>query len=155
MRTDVLIRPARPEDIDAMAELISLVFLMEADFAVDLDKQRQGLRLFFASPAGRRLLVAEHRGRVIGMCSAQLLVSTAAGGWKALVEDVVVAEAFRGRGIAAQMLGALEEWAARHGVKRLDLLADRDNATALAFYDKMRWQRTNLIALQKHAGPRE
>lgn len=149
MQASVLIRPARPEDTDAMANLISLVFLMEEDFAVDVDKQRQGLKLFFESPAGRRLLVAEYRQQVVGMCSAQLLASTAAGGWKALVEDVVVAEAFRGKGIAKKMLASLEEWAGRHGVKRLDLLADRDNAKALAFYYRLQWKGTNLVALQK------
>jgi GNAT superfamily N-acetyltransferase len=47
------------------------------------------------------------------------------------------------------LLAALEEWAGRHGARRLDLLADRGNAAALAFYDKLRWQKTNLIALQK------
>lgn len=149
MRTGVLIRPARPEDIDAMGDLISLIFLREKDFSADIEKQRQGLRLFFANPAGRRLLVAEHRQQVVGMCSAQLLVSTAEGGWKALVEDVVVAEAFRGIGIARQLLAAVEEWAARHGVRRLDLLADRDNAHALGFYYRRQWKGTSLIALHK------
>ncbi len=149
MPAGVLIRPARPDDIDAMVHLISLVFLIEADFTVDTEKQRRGLTLFFENPVGRCLLVAEYRRQVVGMCSAQLLVSTAAGGWKALVEDVVVAEAFRGRGIARRLLAGLEEWADRHGVRRLDLLADRDNAAALAFYDILQWKTTNLIALQK------
>jgi len=149
MPAGVHIRPARPDDIDAMVHLISLVFLMEADFTIDAEKQRRGLTLFFENPVGRCLLVAEYRRQVVGMCSAQLLVSTAAGGWKALVEDVVVAEAFRGRGIARRLLAGLEEWAGRHGVRRLDLLADRGNAAALAFYDILQWKTTNLIALQK------
>lgn len=149
MQTTLLVRPARPEDIDAMAKLISLVFLLEEDFIVDVNKQRQGLKLFFESPAGRCIFVAEYRKQVIGMCSAQLLASTAEGGWKAVVEDVVVEEAFRGRGIAKKMLSALEEWANGLGVKRLDLLADNNNINALNFYSRMKWKRTNLIALQK------
>jgi ribosomal protein S18 acetylase RimI-like enzyme len=149
MQTGVLVRPARPEDIDAMAKLISLVFLLEEDFAADPDKQRQGLKLFFENPARRCLLVAEYRQQVIGMCSAQLLVSTAEGGWKAIVEDVVVGEDFRSKGIAKKLLGTLEEWASSNGVKRLDLLADRDNIKALDFYYNQQWKTTNLIALQK------
>ena len=149
MITDVVIRPAGPADIEAMVKLISLLFSVEEDFSIDLEKQQQGLEMFFAYPSGRCLLVAEFQGNVIGMCSAQLLVSTAEGGWKALVEDVVVAEHFRGLGIGKRMLSALEEWARGQSAKRMDLLADRCNTNALEFYDRLEWKKTNLIALQK------
>ena len=147
--TDLVIRPARLEDIAAMAGLLSLLFAVEEDFSADRDKQRAGLEMFFKHPAGRYLIVAEHQQQVIGMCSAQLLISTAAGGWKALVEDVVVAEQFRGQGIGKKLLDALAGWAERQGVIRMDLLADRNNSTALDFYERLRWRSTSLIALQK------
>lgn len=149
MTIDLLIRPARFEDVDAMVELISVLFAVEEDFAADRDKQRAGLELFFKYPAGRHLIVAEHQQQVIGMCSAQLLISTAAGGWKALIEDVVVEEKFRGQGIGKRLLDALAEWAKQQGVKRMDLLADRNNSTGLNFYDQLQWRSTNLVALQK------
>lgn len=149
MEDEIIIRPAENKDITVMAELISLLFAIEQDFSVDMEKQRQGLATFFRYPEGRLLLVAECGKHVIGMCSAQLLVSTAEGGWKALVEDLVVAEAFRGRGVGERLLAAAREWAAGHDVKRLDLLADRDNTGGLRFYDRLQWQRTRLIALQK------
>ena len=149
MVTDLVIRPARLEDIAAMAGLLSLLFAVEEDFSADRDKQRAGLEMFFKHPAGRYLIVAEHQQQVIGMCSAQLLISTAAGGWKALVEDVVVAEQFRGQGIGKKLLDALADWAERQGVIRMDLLADCNNSTALDFYERLRWRSTSLIALQK------
>lgn len=149
MIRDLLIRPARFEDIDAMVELISLLFAVEEDFAADRDKQRVGLEMFFKHPDGRHLIVAEYQQQVIGMCSAQLLISTAAGGWKALVEDVVVAENFRGQGIGKRLLDALAEWAEQQGVRRMDLLADRNNSAGLDFYERLRWRSTNLVALQK------
>ena len=117
---------------------------------MDRDKQRSGLEMFLKYPTGRCLLVAEQEQKVIGMCSAQILISTAEGGWKALVEDVVVAEGFRGLGVGKKLLGSLEEWAKRQGVTRMDLLADRNNAKGLEFYDHLQWRKTNLIALQKH-----
>ena len=149
MVTDLVIRPARLEDIAAMAGLLSLLFAVEEDFSADRDKQRAGLEMFFKHPDGRYLIVAEYQQQVIGMCSAQLLISTAAGGWKALVEDVVVAEQFRGQGIGKKLLDALADWAERQGVIRMDLLADRNNSTALDFYERLRWRSTSLIALQK------
>ena len=36
------------------------------------------------------VLVAEYNKKVVGMCTGQLLVSTAEGGFKVIVEDVVV-----------------------------------------------------------------
>ncbi len=150
MTTGLVIRLAQPADIEAMAELISLLFTVEEDFSVDMDKQRSGLEMFLKYPTGRCLLVAEQGQKVIGMCSAQILISTAEGGWKALVEDVVVAEGFRGLGIGKKLLGALEEWAKLQGVTRMDLLADRNNAEGLEFYDRLQWRKTNLIALQKY-----
>ena len=149
MNTDVVIRPAKSEDIAAMADLISLIFSLEKDFSVDAVKQRCGLEMFFKYPNGRYLLVAEQQQKLIGMCSAQLLVSTAEGGWKALIEDVVVAEGFRGRGIGRKMLAALAKWAGSQGAKRMDLLADSSNGNGLNFYDHLQWEKTNLIALQK------
>jgi ribosomal protein S18 acetylase RimI-like enzyme len=143
------VRPARAADLDAMAALIAIIFAVEADFVADAAKQRQGLAMFLEQPAGRCLLVAEIQEKVAGMCSAQLLISTAEGGWKAVVEDVVVAREFQGQGVGRKMLTALEEWAASQGVRRLDLLADRDNQRGLGFYSRTGWKKTNLIALQK------
>lgn len=148
---DVVIRPAQFEDIDAMVKLIALIFSVEKDFDVDVDKQRRGIEMFLEYPNGRCLLVAEIQQKVIGMCSAQRLISTAEGGWKALIEDVVVEESFRGRGIGKRMLDAISIWAERQGVKRLDLLADRNNENGLSFYNHLSWDRTNLVALQKKA----
>ena len=149
MKTDVTIRPARQDDIAAMAELLSMLFAVEEDFAVDTDKQRAGLEMVFQYPDGRYLVVAEKQHQVVGMCSAQLLISTAEGGWKAIIEDVVVAKQLRGQGIGKRMLDELADWAGLQGASRKDLLADRDNIDGLKFYDRLNWRRTNLIALQK------
>jgi GNAT superfamily N-acetyltransferase len=43
----------------------------------------------------------------------------------------------------------IEDWARERGVKRLELLADRNNSPALEFYRKLNWQSTQLICLHK------
>ena len=63
MKTDVTIRPARQDDIAAMAELLSMLFAVEEDFAVDTDKQRAGLEMFFQYPDGRYLVVAKSNNK--------------------------------------------------------------------------------------------
>lgn len=149
MEKELKIRLAQEKDIEAMSALISLVFSLEKDFAVDVEKQRSGLALLLNAAERACLAVAEIDGAVIAMCSAQLLVSTAEGGWKAIIEDVAVAETYRGRGIGRRLLAYVEEWAKKRDVKRLDLLADLDNKNGLAFYNRLRWEKTNLAGLQK------
>lgn len=149
MLDGLILRRAKAKDIEAMAALISLIFAVEEDFCVDAEKQKSALNMFLEYPEGRYLLAAEYQGNIIGMCSAQLLLSTAEGGWKAVIEDVVVKQEYRGMGVGQNMLAALSRWAASQGVKRLDLLADCDNANGMKFYDKLLWKKTNLIALQK------
>ncbi|HBS57985.1 MAG TPA: GNAT family N-acetyltransferase [Firmicutes bacterium] len=150
MLTDrLIIRKCLPSDIDALLGLLRLLFAIEADFSFAPEKQRRGLEMLLRKETDCCLLVAELDDKVIGMCSAQLLISTAAGGFKALVEDMVVAEGYRGLGIGRRLLTALEDWARSQGVKRLDLLADFHNLPALEFYAHLRWARTDLIALQK------
>ena len=78
-----------------LVALLRQLFAIEEDFRIDEERQRRGLAMLLDNPQAL-ILVAEAAGRVIGMCSGQLLVSTAEGGPALLVEDVVVAEGFRG-----------------------------------------------------------
>ena len=138
-----LLRPARAEDIPAIAGLLAALFAIEADFHADSSRQQRALH----SMLGREdilLQVAELDGAVVGFCSVQTLISTAEGGPAGLVEDVVVAAPHRGQGIARALLTAASIWAALRGISRLQLLADRDNHPALAFYRHLGWQETRL-----------
>lgn len=143
----VTVRQARVADLDRMVALLRVLFTIEADFGADEAKQRSGLQLLLESDRAC-LLVAESEAGVIGMCSGQVVISTAEGGPALLVEDVVVAESYRGRGVGRMLMDALQNWAAARNITRLQLLADRNNAPALAFYRRLGWQHTNLICLR-------
>jgi GNAT superfamily N-acetyltransferase len=97
----------------------------------------------------RCVKVAEVEGVVVGMVTAQLLISTAEGGTVALVEDMVVDSHYRGRGIGRRLMAAIEDWSRERGAKRLQLIADRTNFSALDFYDKIGWRPTRMICLRR------
>jgi GNAT superfamily N-acetyltransferase len=143
-----VIRPARPDDLDPLVDLLRMLFAIEADFDFDAARQRQGLAMLLAHETAV-ILVAEAAGRVIGMCSGQLTISTAEGGFALLVEDVVVAGPWQGKGVGRELLTALEQWATARKIARLQLLADRNNGAALEFYRKLGWQPTELICQRR------
>ena len=139
-----IVRAARPTDLARMVSLLDLLFAIEADFRPDPARQRQGLTLLLDDERAR-VLVAERADGVVGMCTGQLVVSTAEGGPALLVEDVVVDPDHRGRGVGRALLAALADWARGRGVRRLQLLADGSNGPALAFYDRLGWRATALV----------
>ena len=145
----VRIRNAQTSDMDAMVGLLKALFSIEADFTIDEPRQRRGLKLMLDGCLKHRCIkVAEAAGQVIGMCTAQTLISTAEGGIVALVEDVVVDLQFRGKGIGCKLMEGIEDWARSRGATRMQLLADRTNFSALDFYDKIGWRPTQLICLR-------
>jgi ribosomal protein S18 acetylase RimI-like enzyme len=142
-------RKARHEDVDQLVTLLRLLFSIEEDFSFDEVKQRRGLVMLLQSDRGC-ILVAEAVGRVIGMCTGQLVVSTAEGGPAVVVEDMVVDPAHRRRGVGRSLMKAMAGWAKEQGATRLQLLADKNNPLALAFYERIGWQTTALICLRQH-----
>lgn len=151
----VQFRAAQRTDIPALCNLLEALFTLESDFQPDRHKQARALHLLIdrandtnSNPACL-VWVAELDGLVIGMCSVQVIISTAEGGKVGLVEDVIIDAAHRNQGIGQRMLSGLEHWARSRGLTRLQLLADTHNSEAIAFYEKNAWICTQLVAMRK------
>ncbi len=147
----VHVEPAGCADIPALIDLLAGLFALEKDFAVDAAKQRRGFELLLAQQGDRALLLVarSQAGEVVGMASAQLVISTAEGAPSAWIEDVVVRPDSRGRGIGRALLEALLAWAQSQGATRAQLLADAGNTPALQFYRRSGWQSTRLAAWRR------
>lgn len=143
------IRPAREEDLDALVSLLAALFALEPDFRADPARQRRALARLLAEPERAAVLVAVRGGTVIGMVTAQLVISTSEGAPSAWLEDLVVDAAARGRGVGGLLVEGVEAWARARGATRLQLLADRENAPALRFYDRAGWRATRLVCLRR------
>jgi len=142
-------RTAFPEDIPELMTLLEALFSLEADFEFDAPKARDGLCQLLNRPTDSVVWVAESQGRVVGMCTAQIIISTAMGAPAAWIEDVVLLPEFRGQGWMPLLMGRLEEWCRLRGVGRLQVLCDLENPPALAFYPKQGFRRTQLICFHK------
>lgn len=130
--------------------LLRELFAIETDFSFDADKHRRGLKLMVDGCRKHKCIkVAEIKDEVIGMCSAQTLISTVEGGIVAMLEDLVVDKRFRGQGVGKMLLESIDAWSRISGIKRLQLFTDSKNKPAQAFYKKNNWDPTQLICIRK------
>ena len=143
-----MIRQAKREDLDDLLLLLQQLFGIEEDFVFDGAKQRKGLELLLESPHCV-IMVAEKNHSAVAMGTGQLVISSAEGAPSLLIEDVVVKPVWQNQGIGSKLLRALGDWGTIRGARRMQLLADLANTPALGFYNKIGWQRTQLICLRK------
>lgn len=128
---------AAHDDLPALAQLLGRLFSIESDFLPDAGKQTAGLRLIIENPQLGCIFVLRSGDRIIGMANALRTISTAEGGPVLLLEDVIVADAYRGQGLGTLLVRHVLEWAGERGMPRVTLLADRDNGPARQFYEKL------------------
>jgi GNAT superfamily N-acetyltransferase len=140
-------------DLEDMADLLGELFALERDFSPDRARQLAGLRLILDDPGAGRLFVLRVEGRVAGMANALISVSTAEGRRVAVLEDVIVGAAYRGRGLGRRLVEHIAAWAAAHGLPRITLLADQGNAAALAFYERLGFALSEMRVLRKSIAP--
>lgn len=133
--SDIKIRKAKPTDMAAVLELIKQLAVYERA-PNEVTVTREDLVNDGFSDKLFSCLVAEHAGKVVGMALYYPRYST----WKGRtihLEDFVVAEAYRNKGIGRQLFDAVVAAAKDFGAKRLEWLVLEWNEPALAFYRKI------------------
>ena len=140
---------AAEADLPAMADLLYELFTLESDFKPERQKQIAGLKLILDTPAIGQLFVLRVDGAVAGMANALITVSTAQGTRVLLLEDVIVSKKHRGSGLGRQLVEHVCAWAREQGMTRVTLLADQDNAKALAFYERLGFAASAMVIRRK------
>ena len=147
MKSNISIENAGILDIPALVSLLAILFRIEADFQADVAKQTKGLTLLINATENGVIKVAKNQeGQIIGMVSAQLVISTEQGSKSAWIEDMVVEEAYRDKGVGKALLEAALIWAKGKGATRAQLLVDTENTAALGYYAHLGWESTQLQA---------
>lgn len=146
---EIEIAPAEAADLEQLADLLAELFTLESDFRPDREKQLRGLSLILDNPALGRLFVLRDQGRVAGMANVLITVSTAEGCRVAVLEDVIVRNEYRSKGLGRRLVEHILCWAGMEGMTRVTLLADRDNRAALDFYRKLGFKHSHMAVLRK------
>jgi ribosomal protein S18 acetylase RimI-like enzyme len=94
----------------------------------------EALRALVARP-GNHLLVARVDGQVVGTLTLVLLLIPT--GVRAWIEDVVVDEAARGRGVGAALTGEAVRLARAEGARTVDLTSRPSRGAANRLYERL------------------
>ena len=147
MSMNIRIRKGENRDIEMLVTFLRYLFAIEKDFTIDADRHRTGLHLLLAEHHASTIFVAEADGVVVGMVTAQIVISTSIGGYSILLEDMYVASGFRRKGVGSKLLEQVLVWGSKHDARRVQLVADTANTGAFRFYRQAGLLESHMTAL--------
>jgi GNAT superfamily N-acetyltransferase len=132
-----VVRPATPDDIDALAKLTEEMNRYYGATDVEpLDLRRQQIRdaLFGDVPAAYALLATD-AGSVVGFATYSFLWPAVGLTRSLYLKELYVTQARHRAGVGKQIMASLFEVASEHDCSRVEWTADQDNPGAQAFYE--------------------
>jgi len=157
----VVVRPYRlPEDIEGL----SSVYLDSERYhtAIDdqppltppreLDYARQRFAAMSIGDPERLLLVADADGEVVGHVEARMQRDEPAHFVGVYVDELAVAEAWRGRGVGTLLMAAVEKWARDKGALSIALDHFHTNAGARRLYDRLGFRVRSVVMAKRLDG---
>jgi GNAT superfamily N-acetyltransferase len=134
--SSVLVRRARPADLEALLGLYEELAVGRAAAApTDLVTSQRSFAELLADQS-RHLVVAIVDGRVVGTADLLVVANLTHHGkpW-AIVENVIVADAFRRSGVGRELMQHLIELARGAGCYKLQLISGKQRTGAHALYE--------------------
>ncbi len=125
---------AGPEQASEIDRLVA-AFHRHEGVSVTARARRASIDALLAMPAqGRILLVQTPGAGIAGYAVLAFGFSLEFGGRDAFLDELFIAESFRGKGIGRAALAAVCAWARHQGLCALHLEVERDNKTAKNLY---------------------
>ncbi len=143
------IEPATLEDLPDLVELVMSLFQIEQDFEPDRDKQEKGLRLILEQPNRGRIFVLRTDHSIMGMVNLLFTISTAEGGFVALLEDVVIHPEHRGQGYGTRLVEYVLDFARQKEFCRITLLTDTISEESQRFFQRFGFAKSHMIPMRR------
>ncbi len=140
MATDVLIRPATPEDVSDIREMIAALARETGHSDVDVISEDDIRAHGFGPHPDFHALIAKQGGGAIGLAVYFGEFSTWRGKRGVYVQDIYVAQEQQGLGVGRRLINAVSARAREGGAVYLRLAADRSNVDAHRFYKRLGFQ---------------
>jgi len=112
---------ANMNDLPELIELLNDLFTQDIEFVPDLKKQKQGLEAIINNPEIGEILVLKGDGKILGMVSLLFSISTALGGKVAILEDMIIHQDYRKKGLGKELLNKAINFSKERNCLRLTL----------------------------------
>ena len=131
------IRHALPGEVERVLGMYEWLFAPPGSVpsAWDADRARDAIASAIADEEAA-VLVAEHRGNLLGLCTAYLDLSSVRFGPRCWVEDLAVSPSHRSQGVGKALLDAAKDWARQRGATHLELDSGEARTEAHRFYER-------------------
>jgi GNAT superfamily N-acetyltransferase len=131
------VREARVEEVERVLGMYEWLFAPPGSLPPAWDPVRAEEALAEAIKGeSSTVLVAEHRGELLGFATAYLDLNSVRFGLRCWVEDLAVSPEHRSQGVGKALLDAAKRWAREHGATHLELDSGEARTDAHRFYER-------------------
>jgi GNAT superfamily N-acetyltransferase len=149
LASEATVREAGDGDVAAVAGAVESLLLELGGRRPERHELETEVRALLGDPAGGSVLIAEADDEIVGVLSASWQRAIHVPGIYATIQDLWVDEAWRSRGVGAELVEAIASQARARGVSRLEVGLPRETFAAIAstesFYERNGFE---------HLGPR-
>ena len=149
LATEATVREAGADDVAAVASAVESLLLELGGRRPERHQLETEVRALLDDPAGGSVLIAEADGALVGLLSASWQRAIHVPGVYATIQDLWVDEAWRSRGVGAELVEAIASQARTRGVSRLEVGLPRETFAAIASTESF-YARNGF----EHLGPR-
>ena len=147
--TGATVREAGADDVEAVADAVESLLLELGGRRPERHELEAEVRTLLDDPAGGSVLIAEADGSIVGVLSVSWQRAIHVPGIYATIQDLWVDEAWRSRGVGAELVEAVASQARARGVSRLEVGLPRESFAAIASTESF-YKRNGF----EHLGPR-
>jgi ribosomal protein S18 acetylase RimI-like enzyme len=132
--TEILIREAKDSDLLTIGKLtLELIETMENTEGIDIKLIAENCQNFL-SEANYHILVAEIEGTIVGFVSFTTRKTILHRGLSGLIDELIVAKSYRGKGIGRQLLSSAIKKSRQLGCCEVEVSTEKTNIKAREFY---------------------
>jgi len=132
--TDIIIREAKTSDLLTIKKLtLELIEAMGNTEGIDIKLITENCQNFL-SEANSHILVAEIEGVVVGFLNFMTRKTILHRGLSALIDELIVAKSYRGKGVGKQLLSSAIEKSRQLGCCEVEVSTEKINIKAKEFY---------------------
>lgn len=143
------VREAGAGDVEAVASAVESLLTELGGRRPERSEIEAEVRALLDDPEDGSVLIAEADGSVVGLLSASWQRAIHVPGIYATIQDLWVDEAWRSRGVGAELVEAIASQARGRGVSRLEVGLPRETFAAIASTESF-YRRNGF----EHLGPR-